>query len=926
MHDFLIELQAKLDDLTSKENINSDIGKLQKKIDELKIQTRLDPDSVAKLAREIEELVNSKITISNIDIDTRQIGKSGQKAGQEFADGIERGINKNISALDSFKKSLQNIGMGSEQIEKIAKQIKNLDVQIESLNQSTSQSKNKNILSVNISGIDKMGQAVKITEQYNTVNGDLIKRIDSVSTAQKKAGISSENFVKKQKLTIANLQNSINKITSRAFDKNSSKPIKSDSSIEKLQNQVERIEQSMNNLRQSTSETFDDIKLKVKEEISQFEILESKLRKADNVSNKMRGTDYSSGLSIAKHNLEKFKIDSKDFSGMTQTIKELDSAIEKVGDSSSLNSFNDQLKVARAELEKVKAEAKSSFQSTNIVDAVNRGDYDKKLKVLQASYERLGLASDEVKEKTNNVSVALEKLNYKNLDSIVNDEKEFSSALKKSQNELAILKTNVDSIYNTKRQLKLSTDIQNWLSKNSRASADAKRSLTEYFQELNNGRVSVDRLEYIRQELQKIDAQQRGLGKIGKNLKDQFSEAAKGFTQWLSISSGVMLLISKTRSAITEITELDNILTEISKTSDMTSNQLKQLGMNAYDSASKYGRTASDYLLGVQEMNRSGFYGNKGTGMAEQSLLAQSAGDMDAELADKYILATNAAYKLNGEADKLNAVLDGQNSITNRNSVSMENMATAMTETGTVAAGYRVKVEDLSAMIGTIESVTKLGGSEVGNALKAILINLQNVTSSKIVDTLDKANASMTEMVNGTEKLRNPIAILRDLSKTFNQLNEDDPMRAEILTNIGQKYHANKLGALLQNMDMFDKMLVDYSEGEGSAFAEAEKSTNNLTGSINKLNNSWTEFVNSVVNSDGLKTGVNSLNNLVKAFTNITSSGQNLRTTILAIIGTIAQFKSKSGGLMRLIPIVNNSPFLATVEFNSDVYDSYVCA
>ena len=62
MHDFLIELQAKLDDLTSKENINSDIGKLQKKIDELKIQTRLDPDSVAKLAREIEELVNSKIT------------------------------------------------------------------------------------------------------------------------------------------------------------------------------------------------------------------------------------------------------------------------------------------------------------------------------------------------------------------------------------------------------------------------------------------------------------------------------------------------------------------------------------------------------------------------------------------------------------------------------------------------------------------------------------------------------------------------------------------------------------------------------------------------------------------------------------------------------------------------------------------------
>ena len=124
-----------------------------------------------------------------------------------------------------------------------------------------------------------------------------------------------------------------------------------------------------------------------------------------------------------------------------------------------------------------------------------------------------------------------------------------------------------------------------------------------------------------------------------------------------------MLGVSKTKEAISEIKELDNILTEISKTSDMTSQQLKQLGMDAYDAASKYGRTASDYLLGVQEMARSGFYGEKGSAMAEQSLLAQSAGDMTADLANNYILATNAAYKLNGEADKLNAVLDGQNSI-----------------------------------------------------------------------------------------------------------------------------------------------------------------------------------------------------------------------------------------------------------------------
>ena len=128
---------------------------------------------------------------------------------------------------------------------------------------------------------------------------------------------------------------------------------------------------------------------------------------------------------------------------------------------------------------------------------------------------------------------------------------------------------------------------------------------------------------------------------------------------------------------------------------------------------------------------------------------------------------------------------------TNRNSVAMTDMATAMTEAGTTASSYNVSIKDLSAMIGTMESVTKLGGGEIGNGIKSLLINLQNVSSSKITDTLSEAGASMTEFVNGTEQLRNPIEILRDLAKTFNTLDEQDPLRAKILTNIGGKWQAD---------------------------------------------------------------------------------------------------------------------------------------
>lgn len=540
-----------------------------------------------------------------------------------------------------------------------------------------------------------------------------------------------------------------------------------------------------------------------------------------------------------------------------------------------------------------KAQSSKSLQPQidNIQLLLNGGiknDYATQIAKLEGNFRSLGLTEDEIQKKTINVTSAFDTLKSRvnqpfdesNYQEIISLNDKLQKELIESSNEYTKLQSSAKGFVSMQQRLSKANSIEAWNQKNSAATKQVISTNEAYMASLRDLNSQMTKMQFneISDGFKKAENSMRGLGKLGASFKDQMSQAAESFTQWLSVSSGVMLLISKTREAVSEIKELDNILTEISKTSDMTSQQLKQLGMDAYDAASKYGRTASDYLLGVQEMARSGFYGEKGSAMAEQSLLAQSAGDMNAELANNYILATNAAYKLNGEADKLNAVLDGQNSITNRNSVAMADMATAMSEAGTVASSYRVSIEDLSAMIGTIESVTKLGGNEVGNAIKAILINLQNVTSDKIVDTLNAANASMTEFVNGAEKLRNPIDILRDLAKTFNQLDEDDPLRAEILTNIGQKYHAAKLGALLQNMEMFDKMLVDYSEGTGSALEESNKSAENLTGTLNKLSNSWTEFVNSIINSDGLKAGVNLLNKLVEGATSLTSKLGSLGT------------------------------------------------
>lgn len=770
MDEFLILLQAKLDEAKSKENLNGangDIAKLQSQLDTLKVQAEIDPKTISELTRQLEGILNQKIMISDVSINSGNVVKDAQQTGRQIGNAINQGVTNATSKANKALKSFTDLRSFSE----LNKSISNFHV-------DTSELKNyKYILDDVKNTFAEFGQ-VKITNE-----------------------------------------------------------IFKDGVLEKFKVNIEQVN--------------GDLK-----ETKSFIMALNDEKDAFVFSGLISGSE-----SIVQH-LDKTK------NAVNQTAKAINTLKEK------------------AQIDKIQ------FLITD------RGDITTQIKTLNDSFTKLGLSANDVKAKMNGVNTELTELkaiinNGANNSAITSQFDKLQAVLKETQNDLRSTRSEYSLLMSTQQRLSKANEIEAWNQKNSKATKAVRSANEEYIISLRNLNSQMTRMQFndIVNGFKKSELSMRGLNKLGASITDQLSQASESFTQWLSVSSGIMFLFSKTKDAVSEIKELDDVLTEVSKTSDLTLQELKKLGLSSYDTASKYGRTASDYLSGVQSMSQSGFYGAKGEAMAEQSLLAQAAGDMSQEIADKYVLATNAAYKFNGEAKKLNEVLDGQNSISNRNSVALEDMALAMSEAGTVASSYRVSVEDLSAMIGTIESVTKSGGSEVGNSLKSILINLQNITSDKIVTTLNSANASMTEFINGAEQLRDPVSILRDLAKTFNELDEADPLRAEILTNIGGKYQAAKLAALLQNMDMFDKMLVDYSEGTGSALEEANKSATNLTGTLNTLSNSWNEFVNSLIDSDTLKIGVQSLNSLTQGATNLVNTFGSLGTIGLSA-GLFAGFKN----------------------------------
>jgi len=103
MDEFLILLQAKLDEAASKGLINSDISSLQDKLDKLKLQATLDPNAAQKLANDIGKLINQKITISNINIDNNQAVRNAQQTGQQIGDAVNKGVS---SSINNIKKNI----------------------------------------------------------------------------------------------------------------------------------------------------------------------------------------------------------------------------------------------------------------------------------------------------------------------------------------------------------------------------------------------------------------------------------------------------------------------------------------------------------------------------------------------------------------------------------------------------------------------------------------------------------------------------------------------------------------------------------------------------------------------------------------------------------------------------------------------------
>ncbi len=295
----------------------------------------------------------------------------------------------------------------------------------------------------------------------------------------------------------------------------------------------------------------------------------------------------------------------------------------------------------------------------------------------------------------------------------------------------------------------------------------------------------------------------------------------------------ILLGLGKISNSLDELKKLDTQLTEISKFSRMTSEQLKALGDSSFATASQYGKPASDYLSAVQDMNSRGYTGQKNSDMAEMSLMAQAAGNLPADTAGNYLAAVDAAYQYAGSVKKLTDMLDGQQNIATRNRIAMTDMASATSIAAQTAADSGIKINELSALIASGLQDSKKSGEEVGTTLNTIF-----------------------------ESFENPSDISPDV-----------------------------FVSLLNGKGNYQQLIEDYASGSGSAMDAVHLQSDSLEGSLIRLSNTWDSVLGNIADSGVLQTTVNALDKILGAVDGITSFLGPI-TSLGAVLGGFAATKN----------------------------------
>ena len=345
------------------------------------------------------------------------------------------------------------------------------------------------------------------------------------------------------------------------------------------------------------------------------------------------------------------------------------------------------------------------------------GNLTTKLTTMKKQFEKLNKPSKTM----NNLQSAVDSLKVKvasgETTEIVNQYRKVQDAVKDTESELKQLRSTQSLLISDTRRLSLANTIEKWNQKNTAATKECISTNEEYIRSLIELNKEMSRTEYdrINQGFKQNENSMRGLGKLGASLRQQMSDAASSFTQWISVSGAIMTVLYQVRQIPQEVYKIDTAMTNLYKVTDETQSRYDTFLDNAGKKAQKLGTTMSDLINQTADWTKLGYSLDEAEELSKLSSIYQNVGEVDSSTAVSDMVTAMKAFNI--EASNAVTIIDQLNALGNNFATSSADLGTGLTNSASAMATAGDDIQHTLAMLTGGAEITQNAG-EFGNFLK----------------------------------------------------------------------------------------------------------------------------------------------------------------------------------------------------------------
>ena len=498
-------------------------------------------------------------------------------------------------------------------------------------------------------------------------------------------------------------------------------------------------------------------------------------------------------------------------------------------------------------------------QAETTAQKLNKIQLSTDISKIETDYKKFGVVSQEVETNLKELKSAHEAvINAKGTDKL-------SAEIDKYNQKLAETKSSWNELKNTQvsanQRTSQMTTMQEWMRKNKNAIKLVGNEVNKLIEECKT--CDAVRFNGIKNEFKELQVQAGKAGKLGNSFFGGLIEQGKKFAQWVGVSGLVTKLGMAVKVTGRNVIELDDALTNISYTMDVTKSQLENIGNSSLETAIDLKTSASNVLDAVKTYANATETAESILNKAKPTIMMSNVSGMDTQQTVDILQGTMEQFDL--AEDKLMHISDVMQTVSANMpydfAKGLRELSEGIQASGSVAKDAGYDLENYTALLGTLIAKTRQSGSELGRSLRTMFVRTTKASSSAL------ANGEVTEedLSNAEKALRRVGIEVRsdiDTFKSFDEIMGELYNKVDSLSEVDLSNIAYEVASTRQT-NVFKMMVKAYGEyqdmaekaynADGATLANQEKYAESLKGKITELGAIWEKIGDDAVSSSWLK-------------------------------------------------------------------------